>query len=128
MIEFLSLHAAKIFSAASPFILWALNQLIQPKARLLLQTRHRFTYLIQQPHIAEDGTVISPTQTVSTQSVSIFNAGRSPATKLEIVFNWKPQHINIWPSRHFDESFRQMVAIICFLTVCLPKTWSALSC
>ncbi len=47
--------------------------------------------------------MLSPTQTVNTESVSIFNAGRSAATKLEVVFNWKPQHINIWPSRHFDE-------------------------
>ena len=47
--------------------------------------------------------MLSPTQTVNTASISIFNAGQSPATKVEVVFNWKPQHINIWPSRHFDE-------------------------
>jgi hypothetical protein len=103
MMDFFWSHAAKIFSAATPFILWALNALLQPKARLFRQTRHRFTYLIQQPHVAPDGTILSPTQTVNTESVSIFNAGRSPATKVEIVFNWQPQNINIWPSRHFEE-------------------------
>jgi hypothetical protein len=101
--DFVSAHAAKIFSAATPFVLWALNYLLQPKARLFRQTRHRFTYLIQHPLLDAEGKVISPNQTVNTESISIYNAGRSPATKLEIVFNWKPQNINIWPSRHFDE-------------------------
>lgn len=97
------MHAAAIFSAATPFIIWLLNFLLQPKARLFRQTRHRFTYLIQQPLIGPEGQVLAPTQTVTTTSVSIFNAGRSSATKVEIVFNWKPQHINVWPSRHFEE-------------------------
>ncbi|MFK4522162.1 hypothetical protein ABIF90_000143 [Bradyrhizobium japonicum] len=103
MLDFFIAHAAKIFSAATPFILWLLNRVFQPQARLYRQVRHRFTYLIQQPLIAPDGKVVSPTQTVNTESVQIFNAGRSAATKLEIVFNWKPENINIWPSRHFEE-------------------------
>jgi hypothetical protein len=103
MVELFWSHAAKIFSVATPFILWVLNALLQPKARLFRQTRHRFTYLIQQPLLAPDGAVLSPTQTVNTESVSIFNAGRSPATKVEIAFNWRPQNINIWPTRHFEE-------------------------
>lgn len=103
MLELFSKHAVTIFSAATPFIIWAMNAFLQPRARLFQQSRHQFVYLIQEPLLDPEGKIISPTQTVHTTSVSIFNAGRSTATKVEVVFNWKPQFINIWPSRHFEE-------------------------
>lgn len=30
------------------------------------------------------------------------NSGRETATKLEVVFNWEPMCINVWPLRHFE--------------------------
>lgn len=103
MIDFLTSHAKEIFSVATPFILWFINNRFQPRAKLVQQTRHGFTFLIQSPLLDAQGNELAPTQTVNTASVSIFNAGRSPATKVEVVFNWKPQHLNIWPSRHYEE-------------------------
>ncbi len=102
-LEFLRSHARGIVSIATPFIIWFINNRFQPRAKLIQQTRHGFTFLVQSPLLDAQGNQIAPTQTVNTASVSIFNAGRSPATKVEVVFNWKPQHLNIWPSRHYEE-------------------------
>jgi hypothetical protein len=49
------------------------------------------------------GVIISPNQTVKTNSFVIKNSGRAPATKLELVFNWKPMCLNLWPVRHHEE-------------------------
>jgi hypothetical protein len=101
---FLSSYSKEIVAFVAPFIAWILTNRFQNRARLIQSTRHAFTFLIQQPLIGADGKQISPTQTVNTASVSVFNAGRQVANKLEVVFNWKPQHLNIWPSRHYTEN------------------------
>jgi hypothetical protein len=102
--SFLSTYSKEIVAFLAPFIAWVLNNRFQNRARLIQSTRHAFTFLIHQPLISPDGKQISPTQTVNTASFSVFNAGRQVANKLEVVFNWKPQHLNIWPSRHYTEN------------------------
>jgi hypothetical protein len=104
MTTFLSNYSKEIIALVSPFVAWVLNNRFQNRARLIQSTRYAFTFLIQQPLIGADGAQILPTQTVNTASVSVFNAGRQVANKLEVVFNWKPQHLNIWPSRHYTEN------------------------
>jgi len=59
--------------------------------------------LIQEPLRNAEGAVIRPVQTVQTASVSVVNTGRIAATKIEVVFNWKPQYLNMWPSRHYED-------------------------
>jgi hypothetical protein len=104
MTNFLSTYTKEIVAVLAPFIAWILNNRFQNRARLIQSTHHAFTFLIQQALIDHDGKQISPTQTVNTASVSVFNAGRQVANKLEVVFNWKPQHLNMWPSRHYTEN------------------------
>jgi hypothetical protein len=104
MTEFLSTYSKEIVALLAPFIAWSLSNRFQNRARLIQSTRHAFTFLIQQPLIGPDGKQISPAQTVNTASVSVVNAGRQVATKVEVVFNWKPQHLNIWPLRHYTEN------------------------
>jgi hypothetical protein len=96
-------YGKEIVSSLVPFITFALNSLFKAKAKLLLSIPHSFTYLVQQPLLDAQGKVVSPTQTVKTNSVVLQNAGRDTATNVELVFNWKPTCINIWPSRHFTE-------------------------
>lgn len=76
---------------------------IQPRAKLIHSVRHQFHYLLQEPIRDHEGQVVSPTQNVKIMSMSTFNAGRSTATKVELVFNWKPQFFNVWPLRHYEE-------------------------
>lgn len=100
---FLQIYGKEIISLLVPFIAWTLNTLFRSKARLLIARPHAFTFLVQQPLLDQDGKQISPTQTMHTSSLFLSNAGREAATKVEVVFNWKPLCINLWPARHYDE-------------------------
>lgn len=96
-------YGKEIVALLVPFITFSLTSLLRAKAKLLLSIPHGFTYLIQQPLLDGQGNVVNPTQTVKTYSAVLQNAGRDTATNVELVFNWKPMCINIWPSRHFTE-------------------------
>jgi hypothetical protein len=102
-VDFLHTYAKELVSLCVPIVTWALNRFLKGKARLRIAQPHGFTFLVQEPLRAPDGTVIKATQTVQTRSFMIQNDGREPATKLELVFNWKPMCHNIWPSRHVTE-------------------------
>jgi len=99
----LQIYGKEIVAFFVPFIAWALNTFLKSKARLNVATPHRFTFLVQQPLLDKDGKQISPTQTVHTNSIVVYNSGRDSATKVELVFNWKPMCVNIWPPRHSEE-------------------------
>jgi hypothetical protein len=86
-----------------PFVVWFLNTRVQPKARLVQGVRHASTLSINEPTVDQDGKVIAPIKIVHTASVSFVNTGRNPATNMQITFNWRPHHFNIWPNRHFTE-------------------------
>ena len=96
-------YGKEIVALLVPLITWLLNTFLRSHARLHVAAPHRFTFLVQQPLIGAEGKQVSPTQTVNTNSVIVYNSGRDAATKVELVFNWKPMCLNIWPSRHFEE-------------------------
>ncbi|WP_376094568.1 hypothetical protein ACE7GA_01390 [Roseomonas sp. CCTCC AB2023176] len=99
----LVLYSKEIASLLAPVVTWLLTRYFSQKAALLLDFRHQFTFLLNEPTRAPDGRVLGPVTTVKTLSTSVFNNGRATATKLEVVFNWRPQHFNIWPVRHYEE-------------------------
>lgn len=101
--SFLQTYGKEIVAILVPIITWTLNTIFRARAKLFLSSPHNFTFLIQQPLTGADGAQISPTQTIHTSSLVLKNAGRETATKIELVFNWKPLFINVWPSRHFTE-------------------------
>jgi hypothetical protein len=100
---FLETYGKEIVSLLVPIIAWALNSFFKSNAKLLLGQPHSFTFLVQEPLKDPEGRQLSPTQSVYTTSFVIRNSGRETAENVELVFNWKPQCINVWPSRHFDE-------------------------
>lgn len=99
----LETYGKEIISLFVPLLVWALNTFFKAKAKLLLASPHTFTFLVQQPLLYPQGNQISPTQTVHTRSLMVWNSGKETATKVEWVFNWKPLCLNVWPSRHFEE-------------------------
>lgn len=101
--EFLAQYGKEIVAILVPLVTWLANNYLRANAKLQLGMPHQFTFLVQQPLYNHDGTVKSPTQTVKTNSYILKNAGRMSATKVEMVFNWKPLCLNIWPLRHFEE-------------------------
>lgn len=101
--EFLETYGKEIVALIVPFIAWALNTFFKGKARLRIAQPHTFTFTIQEPLKDPQGKVVAATQTIQTRSFMVQNAGREQATKVELVFNWKPMCLNIWPPRHFEE-------------------------
>ena len=75
---------------------------IQPKAKLIHSIRHGFMYIVPEPLRDAQGNVVQQTQTVNVQSFSVANVGKSTATRVEIVFNWRPEYFNVWPLRHYE--------------------------
>lgn len=103
MRDFIQRYLREIVSLAVPFIAWGLSVWFQGRPRLVRSVRHAFTFLLQEPFRNAEGEVLRSSQTVQTASVSVVNTGRIAATKIEVVFNWKPQYLNMWPSRHYEE-------------------------
>ena len=101
--EFLQAYGKELVSLAVPLITWLLNRVFKARAQLRLASPHAFTFLIPHPLLDQQGAEIAPRQTIHTRSFIIQNAGKETATKVELVFNWKPPCVNIWPSRHFVE-------------------------
>ena len=100
---FIETYGKEIVALLVPVLTWALNGFFKARAKLQVALPHQFTFLVQQPLIDPSGNQVSPTQTVKTNSFIIRNAGREPATKVELVFNWRPMCLNIWPVRHYEE-------------------------
>ena len=100
--SFIETYGKEIVALLVPFITWVLNNALRAKAKLFLASPHNFTFLVQQPWTNPQGVAV-PTQTLMTASIMVWNGGKETATKVEWVFNWKPQCINIWPSRHYED-------------------------
>lgn len=100
---FLETYGKELFSLLVPLLAWTLNRYFRGRARLEVAQPHNFTYLVQQPLVDAQGNQVQPTQTAHTTSLIVRNSGRDTATHLELVFNWKPMCLNVWPPRHFEE-------------------------
>ncbi|CAA0089067.1 Uncharacterised protein [Zhongshania aliphaticivorans] len=105
--EFIQHYAKEIFSLVIPLITWFLNNRFKARAKLQLAIPHSFTFIVDEPLRDPDGNVIREKQSVHTASHVISNSGRETATRVELVFNWKPLCINIWPSRHYEQHSEQ---------------------
>lgn len=101
--EFIQQYAKELFALLVPLLTWILNNRFRARAKLQLGIPHSFTFMVQEPFRDAEGKVLRETQSVHTASHVITNSGKETATKVELVFNWKPLCINIWPSRHYEE-------------------------
>lgn len=99
----LETYGKEIVALLVPVITLILTTIFKAKAKLLWASPHKFTFLVPEPLIDQDGKQTYPSQTVNTISHMIKNDGQETATKVELLFNWKPQFINIWPPRHYNE-------------------------
>lgn len=101
--EFLQTYAKELIALAIPLLKWGTSFFEKAKATLIWGTGRGYTYLINEPLLNEGGQQVSPTQTVHIRSLVIRNEGGTPAHNVEIVFNWKPMHVNQWPTRDVIE-------------------------
>jgi hypothetical protein len=96
-------YGKEVVSLCVPFLTWFLNVAMKAKTRLVWNTPHEFNLLVHEPLRNSAGDIIQDTQIVRTASFRVQSIGRQGATKIELVFNWKPQYINIWPVRSYEE-------------------------
>jgi len=99
--ELIQTYAKEIFSLLIPILTWFLNHIFRAKAKLQLAVPHSFTFIVDEPLKDKDGNIINPKQSVHTASHVLTNAGKETATNIELVFNWKPLCMNVWPSRSY---------------------------
>lgn len=95
-------YGKEVVALIVPFLTWFLNVGLKARAKLIWASPHAFSFLIQEPIRDKEGVVLQQTQRVCTASIRIINTGRDTATKVELVFNWKPQYINLWPVRYYE--------------------------
>jgi len=100
---FIQTYAKELVALLVPLITWVLNRKFRAKAKLRIANPHGFTFLVQQPLLDAQANQVSPTQTVHTSSYILINEGTVPARNIELVFNWRPPCLNIWPPRHTTE-------------------------
>ncbi|VVE66970.1 hypothetical protein PCA31118_02424 [Pandoraea captiosa] len=103
--DFLSTYGKEILALVAPLGTWLVKY--RARAKVIWASPHSFTFLIQEPQIGPEGEILNSTQTATTASIRVMNLGHDPATKVELVFNWKPQYLNIWPVRHYEEKIDQ---------------------
>lgn len=101
--EFVAAYGKEIVALIVPFITWFLNVGIKARAKLIWASPHSFTFLVPEPVRDAEGRVLQPSQKVCTASIKVINVGRDTAHKVELVFNWRPQYMNMWPVRAYEE-------------------------
>ena len=101
---FVQTYIKEILTVVVPLVMLAISQMIAPRTRLMQGVRHSWNMLIEQPQFNDKGEAIGKQSLVRAASVQFVNTGKSPATDVEVTFNWRPQHLNVWPSRHYTEA------------------------
>jgi len=97
-----SQYGKEIFAIVVPVFTFLMNKYLKSNAKISFGQLHNFSYLINEPLRNPDGEVLRAKQLVHTHSYVFMNEGRESASSVEIVFNFKPMYLNIWPSRHYE--------------------------
>jgi len=101
--EFIKTYAKEIFALLVTLVAWVAGNKSRAAAMLQLARPRNVSFRVEASPQGANDHFISPGQTVYTVTHLLRNTGRETATGVELVFNWKPLCMNVWPSRHFDE-------------------------
>ena len=71
-----------------------IGRFVTARSKLVWAVSHQHLY--QMPRLDDDGSF-----PVTTQQVWLQNTGRVPAEDVEVVLNWKPQHLEVWEPRNY---------------------------
>jgi hypothetical protein len=97
MTTFLQTYSKEIVSLLAPVLTWVLANFLRARVRLVWSSPHSWNMLLENQPIV-DGRM----PMVRSASLTFQNLGRETAKNVEIVFNWRPEHSNIWPQRAYD--------------------------
>jgi hypothetical protein len=85
---------AKLLAALLTALVSAAYRYLRPAERVIWGTSHGFSFVIPQS--------AGGAGTLHTRSFSIKNEGREPASDIEIHFNFRPEHLQIWPTFNYQ--------------------------
>ena len=105
--NFLSTYGKEIVSLLAPLLTWLLNSGFKARAKLIWAKPHAFCFWIQEPVKDAEGVASRESQQVQTASIKVINVGRETANKIELVFNWEPHYVNLWPIRIYESNTDQ---------------------
>lgn len=103
MLELIQAHSKEIVSFLTPVFAVVVGVFFRLRARLHYSIQHAWSFLVEQPLLDQEGKQIAPNQRVQTASIMLTNAGLAAAKSVEITFNWKPQIMNVWPARFYEQ-------------------------
>lgn len=121
--SFLYTYSKELISGAITVCLWVATRVLQPKVNLQYGFPHGFTFLIDQQYVDPATNQQSPRTLVHSRTYLVRNEGNRPATDVQLVFNYKPQHKNLWPVRHFMEDVDQQDRYIMTFDNLAPKEY-----
>ncbi|WP_250911631.1 hypothetical protein [Escherichia coli] len=97
----LTQYGKEIFALFVPIFTLFINKIFKNGAKICYGELHQYSYLINEPLRNAEGEIVKAKQVVHTKSYAFKNEGKEPATNVEIIFNYPPMYVNIWPSRHY---------------------------
>lgn len=80
-----------IVAAILTFILTIIHRIAQPRPKIVWGTSHGFSFIV--PRTDPPG----PDFLVHTQTVFIQNVGRESASDIEVILNYRPHNLSLWP-------------------------------
>jgi len=104
-----------VVSVSSGLVLLAITLFVQARPKIIWANLYQFVHRLP----AQDGETIAHTRTVLVQ-----NVGRKTARDVEIVFNWQPQALSVWPQRAYEERVNPEGRHIIFFADLAPKEYS----
>lgn len=108
-------YRQEILAVLIPLIGFWGRRFSRPKVNLIRSTLHEFTYRHEfhekqyddnyVPLLNEDGTPKTRLVPIiiSTGFYALRNDGKLPATDVEVLFNLRPEILNLWPPRQFTD-------------------------
>jgi hypothetical protein len=92
-----TLQSPQIIAVILTALMAVIRHWLKPKALVIWGTSHGFTFII--PKEASPASGPFP---VHTGTVFVQNVGKGVAEDIEVVFNYRPQHFQLWPSLNYD--------------------------
>jgi hypothetical protein len=119
--SFFQTYSREIVSLLVPFVGALIANIFRARAKLIWSEHNSRVMLSEEFIHVEVGPPQRRQLIIRTSSLFIQNLGRDAATDVEIVLNWKPQHLNIWPQRHYEQKENPEGRLIIQLANFAPK-------
>lgn len=101
---FFQTYAKEIVSLLIPVVLAVGGYYFRPRTKLRWSVSHNSVMLVDEAYKTDDGKEERRDVDVRFRRIFLENAGRAPAKNIEVVFNWRPRKINLWPQRIYSEA------------------------